>query len=310
MSEQPEVLSPTPWRTFFRVAAFMTFLAVVMGSVVCATESGAACPTWPGCYDGRLVPHLEISPLVEFTHRVVAILAGPLVLGAALLVRQLPGRRDRMLRLAPWIALVGAIAAGVFGRLVVLTGLGRWWGVLDLFCALTAMTAMAYLAVGVERRPRRWVRTRLGTLAWSTLAVLLVIHLLGVVVAGAGSYTRCIGWPLYAVIPADGSETTQVLRMVLTAVCVILLAITATTARRGGPWQKHTTVLTLLFAVEIGLGVILRNVGMPAGWAAAYSTVAVALLFTLALLAARAGFEGDATTAQPIASETEPAGRH
>lgn len=309
MSEQPDVLSPTPWRTFFRAAAFMTFLAVVMGSVVCATESGAACPTWPGCYDGRLVPHLEISPLVEFTHRVVAILTGPLVLGAALLVRRLPKRRDALLRAAPWVALVGAVAAGVFGRLVVLTGLGRWWGVLDLFCALTAMVAMAYLAVGVERRPRRWVRTRLGILAWSTLAVLVVIHLLGVVVAGTGSYTRCIGWPLYAVIPADGGETMQVVRMLLTVVGVILLAMTATTARRGGPWQRHTTLLTALFVAEIVLGVLIRNTGLSAGLAAAYSTVAVALLFTLSLLAARVGFEGDAATSDRVASETESAGR-
>jgi len=42
--------------TIFRLAALFTFLAVAMGAVVCATGSGAACPTWPGCRPGQIAP--------------------------------------------------------------------------------------------------------------------------------------------------------------------------------------------------------------------------------------------------------------
>jgi hypothetical protein len=42
------------------------------------------------------------------------------------------------------LALVGAPAAGAFGPLVALSGLPTWLGAMDLFGALTAMTAMGY----------------------------------------------------------------------------------------------------------------------------------------------------------------------
>lgn len=143
---------PTAALTVFRLAALFTFLAVAMGAVVCATGSGAACPTWPGCRPYQITPQWQLSPLIEFTHRVVAISAGPLVLAAAVMSRRLPGP-NRWLRILPLVALGGAIAAGAFGRLVVLSGLPTWLGAVDLFCALTAMTAMGVAAVILGAAP-------------------------------------------------------------------------------------------------------------------------------------------------------------
>src|SRR5450631_112438 len=102
--------------TVFRLAALFTFLAVAMGAVVCATGSGASCPTWPGCRPDQITPQWQLSPIIEFTHRVVAMSAGPLVLAAAVMARCLP---DRWVRILPRVALVGALTAGAFGRLVV-----------------------------------------------------------------------------------------------------------------------------------------------------------------------------------------------
>ena len=45
-----------PTITVFRLAALFTLLAVAMGSVVCATESGFECGNWPGCTDSALLP--------------------------------------------------------------------------------------------------------------------------------------------------------------------------------------------------------------------------------------------------------------
>ncbi len=47
---------PAATLTVFRLAALFTALAVAMGSVVCATGSGAACATWPGCQPGQIAP--------------------------------------------------------------------------------------------------------------------------------------------------------------------------------------------------------------------------------------------------------------
>src|SRR5450631_3246992 len=102
-----------PSLTVFRLAALFTFLAVAMGAVVCATGSGASCPTWPGCRPDQLTPQWQLSPVIEFTHRVVAMSAGPLVLAAAVMSRRLTGP-NRWVRILPMVALVGALAAGAF----------------------------------------------------------------------------------------------------------------------------------------------------------------------------------------------------
>jgi heme a synthase len=111
-------------RGWFTAAAVLTFASVVMGAVVCATQSGASCPNWPGCYDNGFLPtpgaELQTNPLIEFTHRVVAGVTGPVVLVAALMGRRLTDPRPR--RLA-WLGLAGTLLAGLFGMLIVKVGI-------------------------------------------------------------------------------------------------------------------------------------------------------------------------------------------
>ena len=63
-------------RNLVVAAAVMTTLLVVLGGIVCATESGAGCPDWPGCY-GRIVPPPQVNAVIEYTHRLVAGLTTP-----------------------------------------------------------------------------------------------------------------------------------------------------------------------------------------------------------------------------------------
>ena len=97
-------------RGWFTAAAILTFASVVMGAVVAATQSGASCPNWPGCYIDQFAPAAQLSPLIEFTHRVIAGATGPTVLVATILGRRLVDPRPR--RLA-WIALAGPGLRGV-----------------------------------------------------------------------------------------------------------------------------------------------------------------------------------------------------
>src|SRR5439155_22680019 len=55
-----------------------TFLLVVIGVLVRSTDSGVACPTWPGCFPGQFLPGLEAGPNVwlEWVHRTVAVIVG------------------------------------------------------------------------------------------------------------------------------------------------------------------------------------------------------------------------------------------
>ncbi|MFZ0160720.1 MAG: COX15/CtaA family protein, partial [Kineosporiaceae bacterium] len=204
---------PSATLTVFRLAALCTALAVAMGSVVCATGSGAACPTWPGCHPGQIAPQWELSPLIEFTHRVVAIATGPLVLAAAVMSLRVAAV-DRWVRTLPWVALAGALAAGAFGRLVVLSGLPTWLGAVDLFSALTAMTVMTVAAVRLAPRPSvGWVPARVRGLATTTVGTVIALHVTGIFAAGSGSYTRCMGWPLWQLIGTDLHPWLQRLRL-------------------------------------------------------------------------------------------------
>ena len=64
-----------------------TFVLVVIGVVVRATDSGVACPSWPGCFPGQFLPGLDAGPNVwfEWIHRTVAFLIGILVVAVPVL---------------------------------------------------------------------------------------------------------------------------------------------------------------------------------------------------------------------------------
>ncbi len=291
MSKNATTAPTTAVLTVFRLAAAFTFLAVAMGAVVCATGSGAACPTWPGCRPDQIAPQWELSPLIEFTHRVVAMTAGPLVLAAAVMSRRLPGP-DRWVRILPWVALVGALAAGAFGRLVVLSGLPTWLGAVDLFAALTAMSSMGVAAVmvgspppGSTARPATDHRAMLvQRLAATSLTVLVAMHVTGILAAGPSSYTRCMGWPIWHRIGSDLRPWLQDLRLGLAGLGAVLVVTTAVVAVRSDRLRGWGIVLVTLFAVEMALGLVIRAWELHAGVAAAYSVVAVALVSCLGLL--------------------------
>ena len=117
-------------RNLLLAASIMTCLLITMGGIVCATESGASCPDWPGCY-GRIVPPLQYQPIIEYTHRFIAALTSPLIIAAAA-VSWRKARSVRWISRPPAVAIVFLIAVIVFGAFAVLTGLPPAVAVLDL----------------------------------------------------------------------------------------------------------------------------------------------------------------------------------
>ena len=272
-------------RGWFTAAAALTLASVVMGAVVCATESGASCSTWPGCSLDQFLPRptsgLETNPLIEFTHRVIAGITGPTVLVAAILGRRLTDPRPR--RLA-WIGLAGTLSAGLFGMLIVLVGIPWWLGVLDLASALVAMVGLLYARVLLADRPVL-VAGRTLHLARGALGTLVAMHLLTLPVAGNLSYTRCMGWPTL-VLDADHWPALQWLRIALAAVATLLIVLAAI----NGAVRPHLRVAALLplaiVLVELRLGLAMVSGGGDVAARAAHSVTAVLVLWSVALLAA------------------------
>lgn len=281
-------------RGWFTAAALLTFTSVVMGAVVCATESGASCPNWPGCYPDQFTPAARLSPLIEFTHRVVAAATGPAVLLAALLGRRLVDSRPR--RLA-WVGLAGTVAAGVFGMLTVKVGIPWWLGVVDLASALTATVAM--LVARLLLTPGRVWAPAGGRAAWAAVGTLAVVHLTGLAVAGPGSFTRCLSWPL-GILEADRWPLLQAARLVLTAVAMALVALATARAARRPDLRPYGWLAAGTVVVELVLGGVLLSGAGGGGVRTAYAVAAAAVFGAVALLAARASLPVPATAEGPL----------
>ncbi|MDQ7993303.1 MAG: hypothetical protein AAGC63_15865 [Propionicimonas sp.] len=289
------------------LAAVFTFGAVVLGSAVCATESGMACPTWPGCFPGQVTPD-GLNSAIEFTHRVVAF--GSLV---TLAVASWHGRRlaEPRLRWFPVAALVAAVASGGFGMTIVLFGLPMLLGLLDVAAALVALCLITWAAV---RLPDPRPSGRLGRLAWAAVGSMVAMYLLGIVVAAPGSFVRCLGWPVWRIVESDQYPVLQGVRLLLGVVTAGLLAWVVVQAIRRTDLRAHGIALAVLWLVELAMGQLIAGqfTGEQArqiGLAGAYSMLAGTILWVLALLAARAAAGAPEPEPDDLPSELSRTGR-
>lgn len=289
---------PNSTRTVFRLATLLALIAVAMGSIVCATESGFECGNWPGCTTSAMLPTGSVSaifyqnPWIEMVHRVSAILAGPLALAAGIMATRLKNVNP-LVRVLPWVTVAGAIIAGTFGRMIVLgLPLPAWGGAADLGAALTAMGAMVVATVALERTPAQWFVSRTGTLAWVSVGLLLAMHLVSLFAAGPGSYTRCLSWPVWELIAADRSASTtlQVVRMGLAVAAAAVMVAGIVLARRQEKLRRPAAASAVLLGLVLVFGLVIRvtgsdDLGVP------FSLATVGLLWTQVLLGSLASLE-------------------
>ena len=113
------------------------FLLVVIGVVVRATDSGLACPNWPGCFPGQFLPGLDADGHVwiEWLHRTVAAVIGFLILGLAAIAWL--DHRDRR-----------SILWSSFGA-VLLVGFQAWLGGRTVQLGNTGASVTAHLAAAM-----------------------------------------------------------------------------------------------------------------------------------------------------------------
>jgi protoheme IX farnesyltransferase len=247
------------------------FVLVVLGVAVRATDSGLACPNWPGCFPGQFLPGLDagFQVWIEWIHRTVAAVIGFLILGMAVFAI-LDHRSQRSIVIPSIFAvLLVGFQAYLGGRTVQLGNTGE-----SVLAHLT--TAMALVGVLVFLLVRSSYPTRLGagdSQRFTLLAAFAAAATFGVLLFGANVTARSAGlifpdWPLMngSVIPVapDGREDlavlfgTHALHRYAAAVVLLILVGVAWAAARLRPAQPRLARMALgllaLYVVQVVVG--------------------------------------------------------
>lgn len=314
----PEKISPG-FKRLAVAAAVALYLLIIAGGVVRITGSGLGCPDWPLCY-GQVIPPLEQTALIEYTHRLIALLAGVLILLVA-------GWAWLRFRRRPWIVVpaLGVIVLLAIqiplGRVIVVTELSPQAVAFHLGMALLifgGMLAAAVAAILPASPPRRATPFAYRALIASTLAMMFLVLVTGALVVGGGGSHLCPDWPLCdgQLIPlgqANPGLAIQLLhRYAVALVSIQLIALIAATFGQKQPLagvRAWTLALAGLYAAQIAVGAFQVGTGMPVLWRSLHVALAAGVWACLVILASLtfAGAAAAAERAQPTPSPTLPA---
>lgn len=175
------------------VALVFTCLAIVMGGIVRATDSGEGCPRWPKCY-GRWIPPADHHAIIEMSHRyLVSISIWSTVAVALVVVLKL--RKDRI---ALWVS-VGLlplfVAQALLGAYVVHSGLQAWTVVAHLGLGMLTVAVVGFLLFHLDDRVVAGFGSGKKLLIVAAVGV-FCLSLLGSYVTGRDAGLAFRDWPL------------------------------------------------------------------------------------------------------------------
>ena len=256
----------TRYATLALAAAVATFVLISAGGLVRATDSGLACPDWPGCFAfNDWVPPAQLHAWIEHTHRLIAAIAvGPLVAIVGLwTLFSADKRRDLPLLGAAITAGVLVIVQSLIGRYVVMEGLRAELVTIHLGMAMTVFAATIFIADRAARGPMppRPADGRLLRLVGVTAAAVVLQMLLGSWVTGHGAGLAFADFPLMngQLLP-DLVVSQQAVQFAhrLLAVIVLVLVLATWWRIRGATPQRLVRRLAagavVLVLVQVALG--------------------------------------------------------
>jgi protoheme IX farnesyltransferase len=243
-------------------AAAATFVLIVVGGLVRATDSGLGCPDWPLCF-GEWVPPADLHAWIEHSHRLVAAVAvGPLVGAVALITVFTQRRRDRVLLAAAVVAGLLVVVQALLGGQVVIQGLRRELVTAHLAMALTVLALTILIADRAVHGalPSRRSGLPVALIGVTGLAVLAQM-LLGSWVTGHNAGLAFGDFPLMngRLLPALAApaEVIQLAHRGLALVVLVLVLWMAWSVRRSTPNRlprRLAVTAALLVLVQLGLG--------------------------------------------------------
>jgi heme A synthase len=169
-----------------------TFVLIIVGGVVRVSDSGLGCGPagsgfhgWPFC-NGDVVPGVDLNSIIEYTHRVLAIVVGLMIL--TLFVQA--WRRHRQLLPATAALLILVIAQGALGGATVEENLEEVYVAAHLALAMPLLGGLVYLWRVVRGAPVEAGGAGLRLLSIAATAAVFCTIVAGGYMAGTQNYGR------------------------------------------------------------------------------------------------------------------------
>jgi heme A synthase len=169
-----------------------TFVLILVGGVVRVSDSGLGCGPagsgfhgWPFC-NGDVVPGVDLNSIVEYTHRVLAIVVGFMMLALVVLA----WRRYREYRLVTGVLLVLVAAQGALGGLTVEENLEEAYVAAHLGLAMLLLGLLLYLWRSLRGDEPEDGGPRIRVLAIAATALVFCTIVAGGYMAGTQNYGR------------------------------------------------------------------------------------------------------------------------
>ncbi|MEX2105180.1 MAG: COX15/CtaA family protein, partial [Bacilli bacterium] len=128
------------------------FVLMIVGTLVVGLNAGMACPDWPLC-NGHIIPPLQGLVLIEYTHRVMSMVAGFLVIVNAIVQwRKWRGHRGLQWLSLLTVPLLGGVA--LLGGFNVLKQLPSGFTAIDLTLSMLLISILVILTAASGRIQR------------------------------------------------------------------------------------------------------------------------------------------------------------
>src|SRR5215210_6548697 len=236
-------LTPAAYQRVAEIALAALTLIVFTGAAVRLTGSGLGCPDWPRCYGG-VAPPLETHAWIEYGNRVLSGGVGIAAVAAGVLAwRRRPFRRD-LARLGVLLPL-GVVGQAVLGGFTVRNHLAPGFVMGHFALSMLILVAAVALAWRARHEPGEQPRT-LDRRSVRAVRALLPL----------GAATIFFGTAATAAGPhAGGAGTGDTIdRLEWHGLDTLDWAI-----------HQHARIATVLGAAVVGVYLLLRRRGAPAG---------------------------------------------
>ena len=275
------------------------FGLITLGGVVRVTDSGLGCPDWPFCH-GRIIPSSDAATLIEYSHRLLATIAGLMVFGTALVVWKAYRTEQWLLGLL-LTSVVLLVAQVLLGWATVDTELEPGLVMAHLALAEVLLACMIVAAVAAWRGPLSSQRTNDGGPRRTRKPILMPVAVVGTyILLLAGSYVQASeatgacgdSWPLCQGELFPGGEL-PLIHMVHRFLAILvggILVASLVEVWRSSERQRWLQMATLgvagLFLVQVLVGGLNVWLGFPLAVNVLHMALATGVWASLVALAA------------------------